>query len=149
MPVRYKSEWASDMLRNTHVNIHRLELLYRLVKNEGIAAATRNISYGSPHARGFVSWRWTIFPRPLSACNGRMPHPGSETTLGNASAVGRTAEFGRNSDAPLNRIQRRNPLTKFTLFLPYGSASARCRYAPPPLKSLGNALFSSGKRGYF
>ena len=144
------------------VNIHRLELLYRVVKNEGIAAATRNMSYGIQQPRRYVSWRWTIFPSPLSACHGRISHPGwqslfehrvagsSETTRGNASTCGRpAAEFGRNSDAPLNIIQRRNPLTKFTLFLPYGSASARCRYAPPPLKSLGNALFSSGKRGYF
>ena len=137
------------------VNIHRLELLYRVVKNEGIVAATRNMSYGVPQPRRSVSWRWTIFSRPISACNGRIPHPGSqslfeycaagrsETTRGNASTA------GRNSDALLNGFQRLNPLAKFTLFLPYRSASAACRYAPPPLKSLGNALFSSGERGYF
>ena len=144
------------------VNIHRLELLYRVVKNEGIVAATRNMSYGIQQPRRYVSWRLTIFPRPLSACDGRIPHPdsqsllehcaagSSETTRGNASTGGRpAAEFGQSSDALLNRIQRRNPLAKFTLFLPYRSASAACRYAPPPLKSLGNALFSSGKMGYF
>ena len=144
------------------VNICRLELLHRVVKNGGFAAATRHSSYGIQRVRRSVSWRWTIFPRPLSACHGRPSHPGSqslfehrvagssETTRGNASTCGRpAAEFGRNSDALLNRIQRRNPLAKFTLFLPYRSASAACRSAPPPLKSLGNALFSSGKRGYF
>ena len=144
------------------VNICRLELLHRVVKNGGFAAATRHSSYGIQRVRRSVSWHWTIFPRPLSAFHGRPSHPGSqslfehrvagssETTRGNASTCSRpAAEFGRNSDAPLNIIQRRNPLTKFTLFLPYGSASATCRYASPPLKSPGNALFSLGKWGYF
>jgi len=53
-----------------------------------------------------------------------------------------TAEFGGNSDAVLNRIQRRNQLTEFTLFLPYGSASATCRYTPPPSNPPGNLLLS-------